>query len=112
MEVDEPNAASTPNTVSRSGRVIKPKREFGDGTNSPLDSSSKVADKIIEDPRKVWVKLKSSGDLVEINLDRDKPERWESNAQKVQWELATARNALKLKEQVEGGKYIPEELRK
>ena len=38
---------------------------------------SKVADKIIEEPRKVWVKLKSSGDLVEINLDRDKPERWE-----------------------------------
>ena len=75
LEVDEPNAASTPNTVSRSGRVIKPKREFGDETNSPVDANSKVADKIIEDPRKVWVKLKSSGDLVEINLDRDKPER-------------------------------------
>ena len=75
MDVDEPNAASTPNTVSRSGRVIKPKREFGDGRNSPQDAISKAADKIIEDPRKVWVKLKSSGDLVEINLDREKPER-------------------------------------
>lgn len=38
--------------------------------------------------------------------------RWESNTQKIQWELATARNALKFKEQVEGGKYIPEEVRK
>ena len=37
-----------------------------------------VADKIIEEPRKVWVKLVASGDLVEINLDRDKPARWES----------------------------------
>ena len=73
---------------------------------------SKAAEKIIEEPRKVWVKLKSSGDLVEINLDRDKPERWESNTQKIQWELATARNALKFKEQVETGKYIPEEVRK
>jgi len=110
MEVDEPNAASTPTTVSRSGRVIKPKKEFGDGTNSPLDASSKVADKIIEDPRKVWVKLKSSGDLVEINLDRDKPERWDNNEQKIQWELGTARNALLFKDKVEAGKYIPEEV--
>merc|ERR1712130_987487 len=47
---------------------------------------------------------------VEINLDRDKPERWESTAQKAQWELATARNAIKFKEQVESGKYIPEEV--
>jgi len=77
---------------------------------SPLDASSKVADKIIEDPRKVWVKLKSSGDLVEINLDRDKPERWDSNEQKIQWELGTARNALLFKDRVEAGKYIPEEV--
>ena len=72
---DEPVAtpASTPNTVSRSGRVIKPKK-FGDDS-SQADQGNKVADNIIEEPRKVWVKLKSSGDLVEINLDRDKPER-------------------------------------
>ena len=59
----------------RSGRVIKPKK-FGDDVNGTPDSAaSKAADKIIEEPRKVWVKLKSSGDLVEINLDRDKPDR-------------------------------------
>jgi len=110
-EVEEPVAASTPNTVSRSGRVIKPKK-FGDDANGHQETVSKAAEKIIEEPRKVWVKLKSTGDLVEINLDRDKPERWESNTQKIQWELATARNALKFKEQVETGKYIPEEVRK
>lgn len=111
VKKEDETVASTPNTVSRSGRVIKPKK-FGDDNNSPADQSNKVADKIIEEPRKVWVKLKSSGDLVEINLDRDKPERWESNTQKIQWELATARNALKFKQQVEAGKYIPEEVRK
>lgn len=106
--VDE-EGASTPSTVSRSGRVIRPKK-FVDEPNDAGDSVSKVADKIIEEPRKVWVKLKSSGDLVEINLDRDKPERWESNSQKIQWELATARNAVKFKQQVESGNYIPEEV--
>merc|ERR1711953_1452539 len=49
---------------------------------------------------------------VEINLDRDKPARWENGQQKLQWELATARNALKFKKQVEGGLYVPEEVRK
>jgi len=108
---EEEAATSTPSTVSRSGRVIRPKK-FVDDPNGGGDNSSKVADKIIEEPRKVWVKLKASGDLVEINLDRDKPERWESTAQKAQWELATARNAIKFKEQVESGKYIPEEVMK
>jgi len=100
-------------TVSRSGRTIKPKREFGTettGTENNTDQSVKAAEKIIEEPRKVWVKLKTTGDLVEINLDKDKPERWESNHQKVQWELATARNAIKLKTQVEAGLFIPEEV--
>jgi len=107
----EEESSSTPSTVSRSGRVIRPKK-FVDDPNGGGDNTSKVADKIIEEPRKVWVKLKATGDLVEINLDRDKPERWESSAQKVQWELATARNAIKFKEQVESGKYIPEEVMK
>ena len=40
-----------------------------------LNCQLQVADKIIEEPRKVWVKLVASGDLVEINLDRDKPAR-------------------------------------
>merc|ERR1712029_1085236 len=108
----EDESTSSPSTVSRSGRVIRPKK-FVDDVGSGVDEeASKVADKIIEEPRKVWVKLVASGDLVEINLDRDKPARWESNTQKIQWELATARNALKFKEQVETGKYIPEEVRK
>ena len=49
MSIDE-----TP-TVSRSGRTIKPKREFGTETigheNTP-ESIVKVAEKIIEEPRK------------------------------------------------------------
>ena len=108
----EEDLTSSPSTVSRSGRVIRPKKfvdEVGSGVD---DEAAKVADKIIEEPRKVWVKLVASGDLVEINLDRDKPARWENGQQKLQWELATARNALKFKKQVESGLCVPEEVRK
>ena len=38
--------------------------------------------------------------------------RWENGQQKLQWELATARNALKFKKQVESGLCVPEEERK
>ena len=61
--------------MTRSGRVIKPKKFGDDGTTNGSSVLNSKVDKIIEEPRKVWVKLKSSGDLVEINLDRDKPER-------------------------------------
>ena len=29
----------------------------------------------IDDPRKIWVKKRSNGDMIEIQLDREKPER-------------------------------------
>ena len=70
--------------MSRSGRVIKQKKfpteggglgSGGDGAAlSPSTPRSNV-DSQIEDPRKIWVKMRGSGDLIEINLDKDKPER-------------------------------------
>jgi hypothetical protein len=70
-------------TTSRSGRVIKQKPKFstevvggaGDALPSPSTPQRSNVDSQIEDPRKIWVKMKGSGDLIEINLDKDKPER-------------------------------------
>jgi hypothetical protein len=86
----EPSSSLSPPTVSRSGRVIKQKKfptdspgvvaavgaggDYGTATAAVLPRSSNV-DSQIEDPRKIWVKMKGSGDLIEINLDKDKPER-------------------------------------
>jgi len=109
--LEEVQEATTPTTVSRSGRSLVRPRKFVDSAGSGVEEA-KVADRIIEEPRKVWVKLVASGDLVEINLDKDKPARWESSQQKVHWELATARNALRFKQQVEGGQCVPEEVRR
>merc|ERR1711972_1077455 len=64
------------------------------------------------EPRKMWVKVKDTDDLIEINLDKDRPETFESNEAKIEWEMASARKALKFKKRVESGEFIPPEIKK
>jgi len=79
------------------------------GTESAL--KEKVSSDQSE-PRKMWVKVKNTDDLIEINLDKDRPESFESNEAKIEWELASARKALKFKKRVESGEFIPPEIKK
>jgi len=76
--------------------------------NTDVNESSEI----LKDPRKMWVHVKATGDMLEIDLDRDRPISFESQDAEVQWERATANNALKFKESVESGQFIPEEIRK
>ena len=113
---------------SRSGRAIKPKKFVDDLIGSPkpdtevTDRFSKSAKspkkdltsptKSDSEPRKMWVKVKNTDDLIEINLDKDRPESFESNEAKIEWEMASARKALKFKKRVESGEFIPPEIKK
>ena len=56
--------------------------------------------------------MKNTDDLIEINLDKDRPESFESNEAKLEWEMASARKALKFKKRVESGEFIPPEIKK
>jgi len=117
---------------SRSGRAIKPKK-FGDDViaspkpvdNEPVEKMPKISTKSPKkegaqispiksdsEPRKMWVKVKNTDDLIEINLDKDRPESFESNEAKIEWEMASARKALKFKKRVESGEFIPPEIKK
>eukprot|EP00090_Calanus_glacialis_P028465 TRINITY_DN45713_c0_g1_i1.p1 TRINITY_DN45713_c0_g1~~TRINITY_DN45713_c0_g1_i1.p1 ORF type:complete len:482 (-),score=200.38 TRINITY_DN45713_c0_g1_i1:278-1723(-) len=116
---------------SRSGRAIKPKK-FGDdligspkpdtevGDRSTKSSKSPRKELIAQvsptksdsEPRKMWVKVKNTDDLIEINLDKDRPDSFESNEAKIEWEMASARKALKFKKRVESGEFIPPEIKK
>merc|ERR550519_555290 len=71
-----------------------------------------ISEKTQKEPRKMWVKVKSTSDLIEINLDKEKPGSFELKQAEVQWEMATARNAIKFKNKVESGEFIPPEIRK
>ena len=56
--------------------------------------------------------MKNTDDLIEINLDKDRPESFESHEAKLEWEMASARKALKFKKRVESGEFIPPEIKK
>jgi len=58
------------------------------------------------------VKVKDTDDLIEINLDKDRPESFPSNEAKLEWEMASARKALKFKRRVESGEFVPPEIKK
>ena len=60
--------------------------------------------------REVWVKVKATGELVKINVDQDKPSEWENTQQALEWDLATARNVVKLQKQVGSGVFLPVEV--
>lgn len=104
--------------TSRSGRLIKPKKFVDDDlnssktNNSPSTSETSQNTKKKQEQRKMWVQVKATGDMLEINLDKDRPVKFDSKDAEVQWERATANNALKFKESVESGQFIPEEIRK
>ncbi|XP_040568761.1 uncharacterized protein [Lepeophtheirus salmonis] len=140
-------------TVSRSGRIIKPKKFVDDEDDKPSlvetthetqinssnnssannnatepvtstqnsnsssttipnnNNNNKTTNSAKKEPRKMWVEVKSTGDMIEINLDQDKPSHFESKEAELQWEKTTARNALKFKERVESGDFIPDEVR-
>ena len=61
--------------------------------------------------RKMWVCVKQTGEFVEINLDRNRPISFDSKEAEVQWERASALNALKFISYVESDNFVPHEVR-
>jgi len=53
--------------------------------------------------RKMWVCIKATGELIEINLDRDRPYSFDSKDAEIQWDRASAINAITFCKAVESG---------
>ena len=60
--------------------------------------------------RKVWVQFKATGDTIEINPDKSKPQNL-SKEDEIEWERSASKNILKYKNLVESGQLIPCEIR-
>ncbi|PSN51470.1 hypothetical protein C0J52_00738 [Blattella germanica] len=54
----------------------------------------------------------TSGHKVEIKVDQDRPKAFKSSKARHMWDQAVYRNALKLKDQIESGDFIPGDLKK
>jgi hypothetical protein len=52
------------------------------------------------------------GDIIKLNLDKDRPKKFDSKEEEENWEKASARNAISFKQIVESGKVIPIEVKK
>lgn len=85
--------------------VVSPKKS----SEAPVKKDSVID---LGEGRRLWVKVKDTDDLIEINLDKDKPESFQSEQARVEWEMASARKALKFKKRVESGDFIPPEILK
>ncbi|XP_023344650.1 hepatoma-derived growth factor-related protein 2 [Eurytemora carolleeae] len=83
----------------------------GQATKSP-SGSPKKGDLHATEGRKLWVKVKDTDDIIEINLDKDRPETFSSEEARQEWETASARKALKFKKKVESGEFVPPEILK
>lgn len=60
--------------------------------------------------RKIWVQVKDTGDIIEVNLDKDRPKYFATIEEAQQWDDKRARDAIKFKQLVETGKYMPQEV--
>ncbi len=65
----------------------------------------------LESALKIWVQVKATNDSIEIDLGKKKPAQFESKEQELEWDRTSAKNALKFKQLVESGQFIPDEIR-
>jgi len=60
--------------------------------------------------RKLYVQVKGTEDVIEIDVDKNRPKSFASKQEANLWEEKTLREILKFKKLVEEGKYVPEEV--
>ena len=104
-------------TVSRNEQVLyshfKKKSEKKEFRNISLllqnDEVKTPPTSIKKSPRKMWVEVMGTGDLVEIDVDKNKPS-FDSKEEEVKWEKQSANDAMKFKKKVESGQHIPAEV--
>ena len=58
----------------------------------------------------MYVQVKGTEDVIEIDVDKNRPKSFASKQEANLWEEKTLREILKFKKLVEEGKYVPEEV--
>ena len=59
--------------------------------------------------RKLWVQVKDTGDIIEIDLDKDRP-KFNTKKEAMIYDDNRFKEALRFKSLVEAGKYVPPEV--
>lgn len=64
-----------------------------------------------ETPGRLLLARTFAGEYVGIKLDADRPKSFDNEKARTQWDWTTARNAMKLKAQLESGEILPEQVK-
>ncbi|XP_011703359.1 PREDICTED: PC4 and SFRS1-interacting protein isoform X2 [Wasmannia auropunctata] len=98
----------TPNVTHKKRAAIEKRNNDG----SILDGSTVVSSVTSSDtPSRVLLARTFAGEHVGIKLDIGRPKSFESDKARAQWDWSTARNAMKLKAQLESGEILPEQVK-
>jgi len=80
---------------------------------SPLKSDKRKKRKpsnTTDNHRKLYVQVKGTDEMIEIDLDRNRPNFFSSKIEADKWEEKNLKEVLRFKKLVEEGKYVPEEV--
>lgn len=97
----------TPNIMHKKRAAIEKRNNEGpilDGTVVSSGTSSDTSNRVL-------LARTFAGEHVGIKLDMDRPKSFESKEARTRWDWIVARNAMKLKAQLESGEVLPEQVK-
>ncbi|XP_076280557.1 JIL-1 anchoring and stabilizing protein isoform X3 [Lasioglossum baleicum] len=101
VRIEDSNDQQTSSVVHKKRATLESEAPILEGTVVSSATSS-------DTPPRFLLALTFAGEYVGIKLDMDKPKSFESEKARSQWDWSTARNAMKLKAQLESGEVLPE----
>lgn len=107
-KAEDPCDQATPGAMHKKRAAIEKKNNVDEG---PMLEGTVVSSNTSDSPGRSLLALTFAGEYVGIKLDQDKPKSFESEKARNQWEWTTARNAMKLKAQLESGEILPEQVK-
>lgn len=106
---DSSDQQTSPGVMHKKRAAMEKKNSVGD---TPILEGTVVSSATSADtPNRFLLARTFAGEYVGIKLDMDKPKSFESEKARKQWDWSTARNAMKLKAQLESGEILPEQVK-
>lgn len=86
-------------------------KKLDESIATETDGESFSTTKSTDTPGRLLFARTFAGEYVGIKLDVDRPKSFENENARTQWDWTTARNAMKLKAQLESGSILPEQVK-
>ncbi|KAK2587117.1 hypothetical protein KPH14_002880 [Odynerus spinipes] len=110
IKIDETNEHVSPAAAYKK-RAITTEKKNSIGETALLEGTVVSNATSSDTPGRFLLARTFAGEYVGIKLDVDRPKSFDSEKARAQWDWTTARNAMKLKAQLESGEILPEQVK-